>query len=139
MMFMTNIRVLINIIMSRFLEHFPTLRIVSVESGVGWIPTVLESLEYQNAENWLHHKVSPTEIFQRQIYLCAWFERRHFAAHARMVGIDNVLFETDFPHPTCVYPDALDTFAETAAQFSPEERRKVFGGNAARVYNLPFK
>jgi predicted TIM-barrel fold metal-dependent hydrolase len=138
MMFMTNIRVLINVIMSRFLEHFPTLKIVSVESGVGWIPTVLESLEYQSAENWLHHKVSPTEIFKRQIYVCGWFERRHFARHARMVGIDNVLFETDFPHPTCVYPDALHAFESTAAEFTPEERRKVFGGNAARVYNLQF-
>lgn len=138
MMFMTNLRVLINIILSRFLENFPTLKIVSVESGVGWVPCVLESLEYQMSENWLECKVSPLEIFHRQIYVCAWFERRHFATTARMAGIDNVMFETDFPHPTCVYPDALNTFAATAAEFTPEERRKFFGGNAARVYNLPI-
>jgi predicted TIM-barrel fold metal-dependent hydrolase len=138
MMFMTNLRVLINVILSRFLEDFPKLKIVSVESGVGWIPTVLESLEYQMSENWLECKVSPEEIFRRQIYVCSWFERKNFVATARMSGIDNVLMETDFPHPTCVYPDALNTFAATAAQFTPEERRKVYGGNAIRVYNLPF-
>jgi predicted TIM-barrel fold metal-dependent hydrolase len=114
------------------------LKVVSVESGVGWIPAVLESLEYQMAENWLACKVSPLEIFARQIYVCGWFERRNFVEAARQTGVDNVMFETDFPHPTCVYPDALNTFAQTASGFTREERRKIFGGNAVKVYNLPF-
>jgi len=46
------------------------------------------------------------------------------------------MFQTDFPHPVCLYPDALEYMADAAAQFTPEERAKVFGGNAARVYNI---
>jgi predicted TIM-barrel fold metal-dependent hydrolase len=136
MMFISNFRIFVNILLSGFLEDFPTLKIVSVESGIGWVPAMLDSLEYQMKENWLKHKVSPWEIFSRQMYVTAWYERRHFAASARMVGIDNVMFETDFPHPTCLYPGALNMVAGSAAEFTPDERRKVFEGNAARVYNI---
>jgi predicted TIM-barrel fold metal-dependent hydrolase len=136
MLFIGNSRVLSNIILSLFLERFPKLKIVSVESGVGWIPFLLEALEYQMQETGIKYKVPPFEVFQRQIYSCSWFEKRNFVATARMLGVDNVLFETDFPHPTCLYPDALNYIAAAAGEFTLEERRKVFGGNAARVYNI---
>jgi predicted TIM-barrel fold metal-dependent hydrolase len=136
MMFISNFRIFINLLLSGFLQDFPTLKIVSVESGIGWIPALLESLEYQMTENWISHKVSPWEVFSRQMYVTAWYERRHFAAAARMTGIDNVMFETDFPHPTCLYPGALGLVAESAAQLTQEERRKVFQTNAAKVYNI---
>ena len=138
MLFIGNSRVLANIIVSLFLERFPKLKIVSVESGVGWIPFMLETLEYQMQEARIKYTVPPFELFQRQIYACSWFERRHFVASARMLGVDNVLFETDFPHPTCLYPDALNYIAVAAGGFTPEERIKVFGANAARVYNIPL-
>jgi len=134
----SNFRVLANILLSGFLDRFPTLKIVSVESGVGWIPFFLECLEYQMAECAVKLKSTPKEVFQRQIYACSWFERENIVASARALGVDNVLFETDFPHPTCLYPDALTYIADGAAGFTTEERRKIYGGNAIRVYNLPL-
>jgi predicted TIM-barrel fold metal-dependent hydrolase len=135
---LTNFRILSNILLSRFLENFPKLKIVSVESGVTWIPFMLESLEYQMQDQGIDYKVPLFEIFQRQIYACTWFDKRLLPECARYLGVDNVLYETDFPHPTCVYPDPLSFIAETAAGFTPEERRKVFGGNAIKLYNLPI-
>jgi predicted TIM-barrel fold metal-dependent hydrolase len=137
MMLMSNLRVVANIIMSGFLENFPTLKIVSVESGVGWLPMMLESLEYQMQQNSLKYKTPPLEVFRRQMYACAWFERRNFVPEVRALGADCVMFETDFPHPTCLYPDALLGAESIAAEFTPDERRKVFGGTAARIYNIP--
>jgi predicted TIM-barrel fold metal-dependent hydrolase len=136
MVITSNLRVLANILLSGFLENFPTLKIVSVESGIGWVPFLLEALEYQLAEAGKQHRHSPREVFQRQMYACSWFERRSFAQTARTVGIDNVMFETDFPHPTCLYPNGLDYVAGAIADLTVEERRKVFGGTAARIYNL---
>jgi predicted TIM-barrel fold metal-dependent hydrolase len=52
------------------------------------------------------------------------------------VGEDNVLFETDFPHPTCLYPAPLQTISDKMALLRPETRRKVMGENAARLYRL---
>jgi predicted TIM-barrel fold metal-dependent hydrolase len=137
MLFIGNCRTLTNILLSLFLERFPTLKIVSVESGVGWLPFMLEAVEYEMQETGIKYKVPPFEIFKRQIYGCSWFERRNFVANTRALGVNNIMFETDFPHPTCLYPDALNYIAEAAGEFTPEERTQVFGGNAARIYNIP--
>jgi predicted TIM-barrel fold metal-dependent hydrolase len=136
-MFTSNLQILCNIIVSGMLERFPKLNIVSVESGVGWVPFMLEALDYNMRDNGVKLNLMPSEIFARQIYACSWFERRHLVHSVRSVGVDNVLFQTDFPHPVCLYPEPIKYLADVAAEFAPEERAKVFGGNAARIYNLP--
>jgi predicted TIM-barrel fold metal-dependent hydrolase len=137
MMFVSNLQILSNVILSGMLERFPKLNLVSVESGIGWIPFLLESLEYNMKDSGLKYDLSPFEIFRRQIYACSWFERRSLAESVRALGADNIMFETDFPHPVCLYPDALDYMADAAAELTLEDRRKVFGGNAARLYKIP--
>jgi predicted TIM-barrel fold metal-dependent hydrolase len=136
MMFFHNYRTFANIFLTRWLERFPKLKIVSVESGVGWIPFMIETLEYFMEEEGIKHDVPIREIFARQMYACAWFERRNIVHTARDVGVDNIMFQTDFPHPVCLYPDALEYVEPAAAAFTPEERKKVYGGNAGKVYNI---
>ena len=46
------------------------------------------------------------------------------------------MFETDFPHPTCLYPDPLKTADHNLADLSVEVQRKVLGENAAKLYRL---
>ncbi len=48
------------------------------------------------------------------------------------------MFETDFPHPTCLFPDPLGYAASGLAALTPETRRKVLSGNAAKLYNIPL-
>jgi predicted TIM-barrel fold metal-dependent hydrolase len=139
MLFISNLRVMANILMSRFLERHPTLNIVSVESGAGWIPYLLEALEYMSGEAGLDYSPTPTEVFQRQIYACTFFERKNFVQTIRQVGAGNIMFETDFPHPACLFPDGLDYMTDAIAEMTHEERFKVFSGNAARVYNIDIK
>jgi uncharacterized protein len=136
MLFVGNLRVLANIIISRFLENYPKLNIVSVESGVGCMPFFLEALEYQMKEAEMDYQLSPKEIFKRQIYACFWFERENVIATARQIGIENLMFETDFPHPTCLYPDSLKYQGKVLEAMTVDERGKIFGGNAQRIYNL---
>jgi predicted TIM-barrel fold metal-dependent hydrolase len=136
MLFVGNMRVLANILLSRFLERYPTLKIVSVESGAGWVPFMLEGLEYQMAEAGVELKESMADIFRRQIYACVWFEKKNIVKTIRQVGAGNVLFETDFPHPTCLYPDALNYMTTALAEMTEDERGKVMGGNARGLYNL---
>lgn len=52
------------------------------------------------------------------------------------VGEDNVMFETDFPHPTCLYPDPLGTVEEAMLSLRPETRKKILGETAATLYRL---
>ena len=140
MMFIANSQVVGNIIISGLLERVPKLKFVSVESGVGWLPFMLEALEYQISESGANidgrYSMTPLEYFQRNIYSCFWFESQDFAHVARKLGIDNVMFESDFPHPTCLYPDPLASAHKSLEGFTDEEKVKVLSTNAARCYNL---
>ena len=80
--------------------------------------------------------LKPSEYFRRQIHACYWFERQGLTDVIAALGPDHIMFETDFPHPTCLYPDPLGTMAEKMATLRPETRRKVMGENAARLYRL---
>ena len=138
MMFFANYEVLVNLFLSRLLERFPRLKIVSVESGVGWIPFLLESLQhFFNAER-IAHDTPLEDIFKRQIFGCQWFEKKTIGGILKNIGADNVLIMTDFPHPVCNNPTPLEFMNEAAGQLSPEDRVKVFGGNAAKLYNIPL-
>lgn len=141
MMFLLNARVMGNFIYSGILERHPDLKIVSIESGIGWIPFMLEALDYQMGEidpkRISKLSLMPSEYFARQIYACFWFEADNLVHDIERLGVDHALFETDFPHPTCLYPEAVPRALNALEGARPELRRKVLGENAAKLYNLP--
>jgi predicted TIM-barrel fold metal-dependent hydrolase len=142
MLYLTNARVLANLIYSGLLERHPQLKVVSVESGIGWIPFVLEALDHQLTETapgtMDYLSMRPSEYFRRQMYGCYWFEKRDVAHTLEVLGHDNVLFETDFPHPTCLYPSSLEHAAEGLAGVPTDVQRKVLQDNAASLYRIPL-
>jgi predicted TIM-barrel fold metal-dependent hydrolase len=139
MLMASNFRVMANLLGSGMLDRFPALKMVSVESGAGWIPYLLEALKYSLHQSGVAELATPVkEVFRRQLYACTFFEREGFAETVRKVGVDNVMWETDFPHPACLYPDGLEYMASALPDLTEEERFKIFSGNASRVYNIPI-
>ncbi|MFN8025613.1 MAG: amidohydrolase family protein [Acidimicrobiia bacterium] len=142
MVMISNFRTLGNLLLSGVFERHPTLNVVSVESGLGWIPFLIEGLDYEVSETAPHIgeilSMKPSEYFKRQVYVCYWFEKESMRGALDFVGADRVLFETDFPHPTCLYPDSLERAVEPLADLPAETRRKILGGNAARLYDIPL-
>jgi predicted TIM-barrel fold metal-dependent hydrolase len=142
LLFIGNARVVTNLILSGMFDRHPDLKMVSVESGVGWVPFILETLDYEMAENAPQElarlKKMPSEYFRSNLYATFWFEnnRNKLPELIEAVGEDNILFETDFPHPTCMYPSPLDTVAEKMTTLPPETRRKIMGENARKLYRL---
>jgi predicted TIM-barrel fold metal-dependent hydrolase len=137
MLFMNNGRVLGNLILSGVPERFPKLKFVSVESGLGWVPFILEAIDHEYKEvgtNVGTLQRLPSEYFKSNLYTCFWFERRDLTHMIRAVGVDNVLFETDFPHAICLYP--IDDMDKAMSGLTEEEKVKVLSGNAAKVYNI---
>lgn len=142
MMYLSNARILANLVFSGVFERFPSVRFVSVESGVGWIPFFLESLDYQLYESAPQAvdelSMLPSEYFRRQVYGCFWFEHRGLGAVVEALGADRLLFETDYPHPTCLYPDPLERAGEAVAGLDDDTVRKMFQDNAAELYGIPL-
>jgi predicted TIM-barrel fold metal-dependent hydrolase len=141
-LFQNNSRLLLNSAFSGMFDRYPDLKMVSVESGIGWVPFMLEAMDYEleeNAPDWFHKlEKLPSEYFRDNWYATFWFE--HGAGDLQHlidnVGEDNVLFETDFPHPTCLHPNPLEIVREKIAALRPETQRKVMGGNAAALYRV---
>jgi len=98
---------------SGVLPRFPKLKVVSVESGIGFIPFILEALD--DAFDYSHmsrHRPEftqrPSEYFRQQVFGCYFFEELAPQRLLDRIGVDNVLFETDFPHPVCLYGDVRE-------------------------------
>ena len=140
LLFIGNARVVVNIICSGVLDRFPDLKVVSVESGAGWVPFILEALEYEMEENAPGLKarlsLTPKEFFRRNFYATMWFERTNLPEWVASVGEDNIMFETDFPHPTCLFPNPLETAAHNMRDLSTSAQKKILGENALKLYAL---
>ena len=151
LLFMGNARAIVDVIIGGICHRFPALNFVSVESGVSWIPFVLQALDWQwrNFGAHLEHPdfdLLPSEYFRRQVYGCFWFERgESLRAALDCLGPDNILYESDFPHPTCMSPGPATEAVEPREYItrelvplvSPDVLRKLVHDNATRVYNLP--
>jgi predicted TIM-barrel fold metal-dependent hydrolase len=148
MLFMGNARAVTAMIIGGVCHRFPGLNIVSVESGVGWIPYLLEALDWQWVNSGVHlehpeMKLLPSEYFKRQIYGCFWFEGPSGLAAIDILGTTNFLFETDFPHPTSMSPGPASIareprryVAETFGHLPEADLRALLHDNAARLYHF---
>jgi uncharacterized protein len=142
LLFIGNARVVTNLILSGIFDRHPEIKMVSVESGCGWIPFILEALDYEMSENapdeLAQMKKMPSEYFRSNMYATFWFEnnRNKLPDLVEAVGEDSILFETDFPHPTCLYPGPLQAVEEKMATLAPDIRRKILGENARALYRI---
>ena len=141
-LFQNNSRVLLNSAYSGMFDRHPDLKMVSVESGIGWVPFMLEAMDWELEEcapayaKKLQRK--PSEYFSSNWYATFWFEtgRGDLQHLVDSVGEDNIMFETDFPHPTCLHPNPVEAVKENVAKLRPETQRKLMGGNAAELYRI---
>lgn len=137
MIFFNNGKVVSNLIYSGILDRFEALKFVSVESGIGWVPFLMQALDYQHQEiaETRTFRKKPSEYFRSNFYACFWFEQgQDVADMIRRVGIENCLFETDFPHPTSLYP--IENLEGRLGDLTHAEKAKVLGLNAAKVYGI---
>ncbi len=133
---------LMDLTMSGILPRNPKLRVVSVESGIGWLPFVKEALDhgfdYANVRTERPEFTKrPSEYIREQVWACTFFEEfaaKHFLDE---IGTDRVLFETDYPHPICLYGDDVRQKIDAAFGDLPQDvRDQVLFRNAAELYGV---
>jgi predicted TIM-barrel fold metal-dependent hydrolase len=147
LVFIDNGRSLADLICGGVCHRFPELKMVSVESGVGWIPFVIEALDWQWKNSGVtqehpEYDLLPSEYFRRQIYASFWFEEQGVEKAIELYP-DNILYETDYPHPTCMAPGPASAgthpgiYAEHVLGKLPEQVvAKVLHDTAAELYGL---
>jgi len=131
-----------NFMVSGLLDKYPRLKIGLIEAGVGWVPFVLEMYEHQWDEMLPGHASKfnkrPKEYFRDHFWTTFWFEENGVQTQLEQVGVDKVMFESDFPHPTSIYPDLQQKLADKIGMHPYEVRKKLLQDNAATLWNLPF-
>lgn len=127
-------------VLSGALERNPKMRLVLAEAGIGWVPYVIERMDASFAKHGAaakdyRIKQKPSEIFHRQVLVT--FEEEPLGPKLLpLLGADNVMWASDYPHPDSPFPHSLRAIEEAFAGLDPSLRRKATGENCARLYHL---
>jgi predicted TIM-barrel fold metal-dependent hydrolase len=135
----SNAAMLMSILWSGLLEKFPALKIVSIESGAGWLLYFLERADtvYRRHRFWTKSalKEPPRTYFNRQCY-AAFLEDKGAVFARHQIGLGNLLWECDYPHSDTTWPYSRRFIDEQFAGVPDTEREQIVASNAARLYGL---
>jgi predicted TIM-barrel fold metal-dependent hydrolase len=132
---MTNI--LTSMIFGGVLEKYPRIRLVLGESGIGWIPYILQRMdaEWEDQFKDLALTMPPSAYWRRQCK--ATFQTDPIGIKLLDdLGAENVMWGSDFPHPDGVWPDSQEYIQKELGHLPPDVRRKIVCENAGRFYGF---
>jgi predicted TIM-barrel fold metal-dependent hydrolase len=125
-------------------ERHPGLQLVLTETGCSWILETLRVLEFRADLPFFQHftkelSLRPTEYFQRQCHLGASFLPAHEAVDRHRIGVEKLMWGSDYPHLEGTWPNTLEALRGTFGALPEEETRAILGANAARVYGFDIQ
>jgi predicted TIM-barrel fold metal-dependent hydrolase len=127
---------------SRYAVKHPDIKIVISEGGIGWVPALLDRLRHSDRKQgdlrglWTASDLKPDELLLRNFWFClvdeplAMVQRHH-------IGIENILFETDFPHADSPWPDSQALLHEHLADLPDDDARRISWQNASELFRHP--
>ncbi len=121
------------------LDRFPRLRLGVLESGAGWLGSLLDRMESLQGETILKHTLDMTlrasEYFRRQCFISCDPDETAAPLIIEHVGPDCFIWATDYPHPD--HPDNWREGLERFVQpLSEETAAKVAGRNVKAIYGI---
>ena len=130
-------KILMELLYGGVLELHPQMKVVIGESGIGWIPYILDhmDLEWEDQFKDLTLTMRPSEYWRRQCY--ATYQSDPIGLRLLdILGEENIMWGSDFPHPDGVWPDSREFIDREFEQISDEVRQKIVCDNAANLYRL---
>lgn len=134
----SSVQIVANFLYSRILIRFPTLKVVFAETSLSWGAYEIETADHQFERQRLHlegYDMTPSQMFHRQCYMMGWYDRTAIEAR-HYLGVDNILWSTNFPQATSTWPTTQETIAKSFAGVPEDERAKMLWGNAAQLYKI---
>ena len=123
-------------------DRFPKLRVASVEHELSWVPYFLMKIDWHYNDTPAGRKglrfkngMLPSDFFRENIYV----DLQEDAAGIKMkdmIGVDHILWGADYPHMESTFPRSREILDEILGDCTEEEKAKISGGNAARLYRL---
>jgi predicted TIM-barrel fold metal-dependent hydrolase len=132
------------LIFSGIFERIPALKVVLVESGIGWIPSTLEQLDdmflrYRWATEFTNQmRALPSELFSRNVWT-TFITDRVGLENTHRINVSHAMWSTDYPHDTCCWPNTRAAIEQQFRGLPLDHVRKMVHTNAVELYDLAFE
>jgi len=130
----------VDLLFSGKLQQFPNLKFSLAEGGIGWVPYMLERIDF----TWERHRyyqdidfdTRPSELFYRHFWTC-FIDDEHGLINRDKVGVDHIMLESDFPHSDSNWPNTRKRAAEVLAKVPDDEVARIAETNARELLRFP--
>jgi predicted TIM-barrel fold metal-dependent hydrolase len=118
-------------------ERYPNFRVVFGESGIGWIPYVLDRMDYEYQDQYreIKLKLLPSEYWRRQCRATFQFDRIGTKLIEDM-GVETLMWGSDYPHPDGIWPDSSEYIEKQFGHLPADVAHKITCENAGKFYGL---
>ncbi len=131
---------LAELLLSPVFHKFPALKVALSEGGIGWMPYMIERIDYV----WQRHRwyndvnrdVRPSDLFKDHVFGCFISDNAGIQAR-ELIGVDNILFESDYPHSDSQWPHTRKVIEEALGDVPEADASKMVEWNARKLYNFP--
>jgi predicted TIM-barrel fold metal-dependent hydrolase len=121
--------------------RFPDIKIVMSEGGIGWVPMLIDQLVYRRRheklpDNFVHWPTGappPEDVLRRNFWFTSFYDPSTLAVRDR-IGVDRIMFESDYPHPDSSWPNSQTFLAAQVRGFPQADIDRLTWQNAADVY-----
>jgi predicted TIM-barrel fold metal-dependent hydrolase len=119
--------------------RFPNLKIAMSEGGIGWVAMLLDRLDniVDRSGYGMGWDERPAEVLKRNFWFCTIDDPSTIVTRHR-IGVENILFETDYPHGDGTWPDTQDVVEEVYGHLPDDELRMILCENAANLFRHPL-
>jgi len=128
-----------DLIYSGMFNGLPNCRVALSEGGAGWVPYVLERLDYtwhRSRYEGLRNTEPPSDVFAQHVWVCI-ISDRYAVRNRDLIGVEKIMWEADFPHNDSNWPNSRKILAEAMLDVPDEEARRIAELNARDLYRFP--
>lgn len=134
---MTAADTIMEIMFGAVLTRYPNLKIVFAETGIGWLPYLIDRMDLQWTEKYhdIDLKDKPSDLWKRQCY-CSFQLDEIGIQHLDILGEGNVMWANDFPHSEGTWPHSTESVNDLRARLPENVSRNIICNNAMNLYNF---
>jgi predicted TIM-barrel fold metal-dependent hydrolase len=123
-------------------NRYPALRIALSESGIGWIPYLMERADFSHGQHkaWTHSEAifngrKPSEVFRKHFLSC-FIDDAYGLRNIDLIGVENIAYECDYPHSDTLWPNAPERLYDTIKHLTDEQIEAITHLNAIRDFKF---